>query len=82
MKDEEVKFEEIEASHTPGGYRRCEYYSAVRYTIVNRSRRIFSRKDKGLVVKKKTMDLCVYESQEREDGVGSGVNTTLLSDTL
>ena len=28
------------------------------------------------------MDLCVYESEEHEHGVGGGVNTTLLSDTL
>ena len=36
MKDEEVKLEEIESSHTLGGYRRCRCYSVVRYTIVNR----------------------------------------------
>ncbi len=36
MEDEELKLEEIEASHTLGGYRRCRCYSAVRYTIVNR----------------------------------------------
>jgi hypothetical protein len=40
MKDEEIKLEEIESSHTLGGYRRCRYYSVVRYTLVNRSRRI------------------------------------------
>ncbi len=40
---------------TLGGYRRCRCYCPVRYTIVNRSRRICCRKDKGLVVKK-TMD--------------------------
>jgi hypothetical protein len=28
------------------------------------------------------MDLCVSESEEYEDGVGTGVNTTLLPDTL
>ncbi len=28
------------------------------------------------------MDLCTYESEEDEQGVGTGVNTTLLSDTL
>ena len=28
------------------------------------------------------MDLCVCESEEREDGVGAVVNSTLLSDTL
>ncbi len=43
MKDEELKLEEIEASHTLGGYRRCRCYSAVRYTIVNRSRRMCCR---------------------------------------
>jgi hypothetical protein len=39
MKDEKLKLEKIEASHTLGGYSRCRCYSAVRYTIVNRSRR-------------------------------------------
>ena len=33
MKDEELKLEEIESSHTLGGYRRCRCYSAVRYTM-------------------------------------------------
>jgi hypothetical protein len=28
--------------------------------------------------RKKPMDLCVSENEEHEDGVGSGVNTTLL----
>jgi hypothetical protein len=32
--------------------------------------------------RKKSMDLCVSESEEDEDGVVTGVNTTLLSDTL
>ena len=41
IKDEEVKLEEIETSHTSGGCRRCRWYSVVRYTEVNRSRRIF-----------------------------------------
>ena len=27
---------------------------------------------------KKTMDLCVFESEEYEHGLGAGVNTTLL----
>jgi hypothetical protein len=27
MKDEDLKLEEIESSHTPGGYRRCRRYS-------------------------------------------------------
>ena len=40
MKDEELNLEEIEASHTLGGYRRCRCHSAVEYTIVNRPRRI------------------------------------------
>ncbi len=52
MEDEEIKFEEIETSHTLGGYRRCRSYSVVRYTIVNRSQRICCRKGKGLVVEK------------------------------
>jgi hypothetical protein len=26
--------------------------------------------------RKKPMDLCVYENEDREDGVGAGVNTT------
>jgi hypothetical protein len=37
MKDKEVKMEEIE----------CRSYSPVRYTIVNRSHRIFCREGKG-----------------------------------
>jgi hypothetical protein len=28
MKDEDINLEEIEASHTLGGYRRCRCYSA------------------------------------------------------
>ena len=28
------------------------------------------------------MDLCVYESEEHDHGVGDGVNSTLLSDIL
>jgi hypothetical protein len=28
------------------------------------------------------MDLCTYESEEHEHGVGAGANTTLMSDTL
>ena len=40
MKDEELKLGKIEGSLTLGGYRRCKYYSVVRYTIVNRSHRI------------------------------------------
>ncbi len=49
FRDEELKLEEIESSHTLGGYRRGRCYSAVRYTIVNRSHRNCYRKDKGLV---------------------------------
>ena len=52
MKNEDLKLEEIEVSHTLGGYRRCRCYSVVRYTIVSRSRRIYCRKDQGLVPKK------------------------------
>ena len=52
MKDEEIKIDEIEVSLTLGGLRRLRWYSTVRYTIVNRSRRICCRKGKGLVVKK------------------------------
>ena len=33
-------------------------------------------------LRKKTMDLCAFESEEHEHGVGAGVNSTLLSDTL
>jgi len=51
MKDEELKLEEIEVSHTLGGYRRCRCYSDVRDTTVNRSLRICCRKGKGLVAK-------------------------------
>jgi hypothetical protein len=34
MNDEEIKLEEIETSHTLGGYRRCRFYSVVQYRIV------------------------------------------------
>ncbi len=40
MKDEEIKLGKIEGFLTLGGYRRCRYYSVVRYTKVNRSHRI------------------------------------------
>ena len=79
MQDEEVNLEEIETSHTLGGYRRCRCYSDVRYTIVNRSRRICCRRGK-VWLQKKPMDLCACESEEHEHGVGAGVDTTLLSD--
>jgi hypothetical protein len=36
IKDEDLQIEEIEV--TIGGYRRCRYYSSVRYSTVNRSR--------------------------------------------
>ena len=61
MKDEELKLEEIEDSHTLGGYRRSRCYSVVRYTIVNRSRRICCRKGKGLVTKKNHGPVCMRE---------------------
>ena len=32
--------------------------------------------------RKKPMDLCGYESEDHEHGVGTGVNSTLLSDTI
>ena len=54
MRDKEIKFEEIEVSHTLGGtgkggvqgrgkWRGCTYYSAVRYTTSKWSRRILNR---------------------------------------
>ena len=61
MKDEDLKQEEIEASHTLGGYKRCRCYSVVRYTIVNRSRRICCRKGKGLVGQKNHGPVCMRE---------------------
>jgi hypothetical protein len=61
MKDEEVQLEEIEDSHTLGGSRRLRCYSAVRYTIVNRSRRNCCRKGKGLVAKKTHRPVCMRE---------------------
>jgi hypothetical protein len=79
MQDEDLKFEEIEAPHTLGGYRRCEYYSAVRYTMVNRSRGESAAGRAKVWLRKKSMDLCACESEEREYGVGAGANTTLLS---
>jgi hypothetical protein len=74
-----LNLEEIEASHTLGGYRRFRCYSTVRYTTVNRSRRICCRKGNDLVVKK-NHGPC--ESEDHEHRVGDGANTTLLSDTL
>ncbi len=61
MKDKELKLEEIESSHTLGGWRRLRFYSVVRYTIVNRSRRIYYRKGEGLVVKKAHRPVCMRE---------------------
>ena len=81
MKDEEMKIDKIEGSHTLGGYRRCTCSSTVRYTIVNRSCQSVSAKGK-VWLRKSPMDLCEYESEDHEDGSGPGVNTTLLSDTL
>jgi hypothetical protein len=68
MKDEELKLEEIEASQTLGGYRRCRCYPAVRYNTVNRSRRICCRKGKGLVAKKNhelivEADCCLFAAE-------------------
>ena len=34
------------------------------------------------MVPKETMDLCVCESEDREHGVGSGVNAIIMSDVL
>jgi hypothetical protein len=51
--------ESEEHEHARGGYW-CECYSAVRYTIVNRSRRI-CRKDKGLVPKRDHGPVCMQE---------------------
>jgi hypothetical protein len=46
----DLNLEEIETPHTLGGYRRsqCRYYSAVSYTIVNRSLRICYRQGQKL----------------------------------
>jgi hypothetical protein len=75
MKDENLKLEEIEVSHTLGGYRRCRCYSPVRYTIVNRSHRICYDQGKGLTMKKTHGPVFIRE-------LGTVPNTTLLSDTL
>jgi hypothetical protein len=58
-----------------------EYYSDVRYTIVNRYAECADTRTK-VWLRKKPMDLCACESEEREHGLGVGVNTTLMSDTL
>ena len=60
MKDEEIKLEEIEVSHTLGGDRRCRSCSAARYTVVNKSRRI-CHQGKGLVAKKTHEPVCIRE---------------------
>ena len=57
----ELNLEEIEVSLTLGECRRCRWYSVVRYTIVNRSHRIFFLKGIGLVVKKKHEPVCMSE---------------------
>ena len=33
-------------------------------------------------LRKKPMNLCVYDREEREHGVGTGVNATMMSETL
>ena len=68
MKYEQLKIEEIETSQILGGCRRCRSYSVVRY--------FFSWSLLGKVwFRKKTMDLCGYESEENTPRVGDGVNT-------
>ena len=42
MKDEEINLEEIEASHTLGGYRRCRCYSALGQDVYD-IRKMFSK---------------------------------------
>ena len=60
-KDEEIKVEEIEVSHTLGGYRRCRCYSVVRYT-------------KRFGCEKKPWT-CPSESEDHDHGVGASTNT-------
>ncbi len=63
MKDEELKFEEIESSHTLG------YVTVLSDTL--QSKRLVesvTNQGKGLV-SKKSMDLCASESEERGHGV-------------
>jgi hypothetical protein len=61
MREEGVKFEEIETSYTLGGYRRCRCDSTVRYHVVHRSVRICYHKDKGLVLKKNHVPVSMWE---------------------
>jgi len=84
MKLKELAFEETEASNTIGGagqghvqvrgkWRGCKcYYSAVRYTLFNRSRRLGIRhQDEGSGCQKNSrtcVDGCL--SEERGHGVG------------
>ncbi len=59
---------------------RWEYYYPVRNTRSHKPHRICLKDVSG--VKKNPMNLCVYESEEREDGVGAGVNDTMLSERI
>jgi hypothetical protein len=51
----------------------CSYSIGLAESVVTRTK---------VWLRKKTMDLCVCESEEREHGVSAGVNATLMSDTL
>ena len=52
------------------------------YSLVKRVRVEYASYILSTGYEKKPMDLCSCESEEYGHGVGSGVNTTLLSDTL
>ena len=56
------------------------FYSVVRYTIVNGLTECVTRTE--VWFRKKTFNLCACENEDHEHGVGVGVNTSLLSDTL
>ncbi len=57
----------------------CMMYT-VKNTTSHKTRRIC--RQGVLVVKKKNVNLCGSDIEEREDGVGTGVNSTVFSETL
>jgi hypothetical protein len=50
MTDEELKLEEIEASHTLGGYRRCRCYSALGHDVLRHPKDVFKTSSQLRVV--------------------------------
>ncbi len=84
MKHEQLKLEEIEVSHTLGGYGRCRSYSVVRemsHALQSVGLAESAATRTKVWLRKKTMDLCACESEEHDHEVGAGVNAIIMSDT-